>query len=277
MERQKYKKARASNDHMTGIKKMKVIFPEGDNEIIKEAVKFLENKNVCEAILLSDNNGLTRAMSSLKNSEVDGLIAGIDNSSRDVILAAKNIIGINSQTETFSSIVVIDDGKRKLILSDCAACKNPTAKQLVDIAILANQAATKILGRVPNLAMLSFSTDGSGGHDESIAKTREAIDIVKNKINNISIDGEMQLDAAINPIIASKKMPNSTVAGKADVLICPDLNSANILYKGLEQLSGAKAYGPILLGFNGIISDLSRGSTVEDVIGTAITLTKLLD
>ena len=276
MERKKYKKNRASTNCMICTEKPKIIFLEGDNKIIKEAVKFLENNDVCEAVLLSGKDELTKAMCFLKNDKVDGLIAGIDNSSRDVILAAKNILGINSRTETFSSIVVVD-GKKKLILSDCAACKNPTAKQLADIAILANQAATKILGRVPNLAMLSFSTNGSGGHDKSICKSREAIDIVKNKNVEINIDGEMQLDAAINSRIASKKMPNSKVAGKADVLICPDLNSANILYKGIEQLSDARAYGPILLGFNGIVSDLSRGSTVEDVIGTTIALIKLLD
>jgi len=257
---------------------LKVVFPEGDNELIKQATSVLSSRGFCFPILL-DGSGksLIEAMQMLSDGRVDACVAGIDLPSRDVIIAAREYIGLDDKNRnTFSSLMLIEfpDG-RQIILSDVATCKNPTVEQLSDIAILANDAAAKILGS-SKVAMLSFSTFGSGGKDDSITKIRDAIKLVDMYRPDVDIDGEMQLDAAINKEIAGKKAPKSDVAGNANVLICPDINSANILYKGLEQFAGAKAYGPILLGFKKPISDLSRGSTVEDIIGTVLSLIRLI-
>jgi phosphotransacetylase len=198
------------------------------------------------------------------------MVAGIDLASRDVILAAKNTIGMRA--ETFSSSFVFDfpDG-RALMMADCATCKNPSAEQLADIV----QQTVEVYGRVfddgPRVAMLSWSTLGSCGKtDEDIEKIREAMRLVRGRLPGLAIDGEMQLDAAVNPQIGRKKAPGSGVAGRANVLICPDLNSGNLLYKAFEQFGGAHAYGPILQGFNGVAADLSRGSTAGDVYGTIL-------
>jgi phosphotransacetylase len=259
---------------MTTLKK--IVFPEGENPIIIKAAQATEKARLCAPILLSGENTLETAAEMLKNHQADTMIAGIDHISRDVILTAKNIIGMKGQT--FSSIMLLElPDNRQIILSDVATCKHPTAPQLADIAILAGAAAAKLFPD-PKIALLSFSTFGSGGRDPSIDLIHEALALVNSARPRLKIAGELQLDAAVNEKIARKKVPSdpTTVAGAANVLICPDINSANILYKALEQFARAKAYGPILLGFNQPLSDLSRGSTPEDVLGTIRTLVKLL-
>lgn len=254
----------------------KIVFPEGDNEYIQKAAKFADGY---EAVLLrNEENSLTQACERVTQNEGDAMIAGIDYSSRDVILAARDIIGLPEGKKLFSSLFVCDfpDGNRKII-ADGATCKNPTAEQLAEIIRLVYQASVKILEETPRIAMLSFSTFGSGGHDPSIDKIREAIELTRNTIPGILIDGEMQLDAAVNPRIGKKKSPRpSQVAGYANVLITPDINSGNILYKSVEQFAKAHVAGPILLGFKKPISDLSRGSTVEDVKLTIDSVLKLI-
>lgn len=252
----------------------KIVFAEGDNEFIKAAANQL--KGDCEPILL--DHDLKTAAQMVASGEADAMIAGIDYSTRDVILGTRDIIGVVEGQKTFSSLLVVElpDGKR-YVVSDGATCKNPTAEQLADIVILNHAAAARILGEEPKIAMLSFSTFGSGGKDPSMDKIAETIKLVREKDAKILVDGEMQLDAAVNPRIAEKKAKNSPVAGKANVLITPDINSGNILYKCFEQFAGAVVAGPILLGFKAPVSDLSRGSTVEDVVLTARTLLPLID
>lgn len=161
-----------------------------------------------------------------------------------------------------------------LILADAGVTKNPTVEQLTDIVLQTYETALKVLDDEPRIAMLSFSTFGSA-RDESIDKIHEVISRVCTLRPEIKIDGEMQLDAAINPRVAEKKAPSSPVAGHANVLIVPDLNSGNILYKSLEQFGGYTAAGPILQGFIKPCSDLSRGSTKEDVLLVIDTVKKL--
>ncbi|MCL2280683.1 phosphate acyltransferase [Candidatus Saccharibacteria bacterium] len=246
----------------------RIVLPEGDNSFIAEAAERARKENLCEMILLDGDNALTRAVDMLKNGEVDGMVAGIDHTTRDVILAVRDGVGMPEGGKTFGSLFVMDFSDRApLILADGGVSKNPTAEQLADIAILTHDVAKNILNEIPKLALTSFSTLGSGGADPSIDKLRETLTLVRKSRSDILIDGELQLDAAINPRIGEKKAPDSPVAGHANVLILPDLNTANILYKGLEQFAGAHAYGPVLLGFNKPVSDLSRGSTVDDVYG----------
>lgn len=252
----------------------KILFPETENDYIKTATTQLSD--ICEPVLA--NVQIDEATQMLADGEVDAMIAGIDYSSRDVILSTRDHVG--AAGKTFSSLFVakFSDGRR-LIVSDGATCKNPTAEQLADIIELAHDAAAKILDDAPRLAVLSFSTFGSGGHDPSMEKTAEAISAIRARRPDILVDGEMQLDAAVDPRVGEKKTAargGSDVAGHANVLIVPDINSGNILYKSIEQFAGATVAGPILLGFNKPVSDLSRGSTVDDIILTAESLVKLI-
>lgn len=249
----------------------RILFPEANNEYVKEAATQLPNAILqeCEPIV---------ACEKLRDGEVDAIVAGIDYSSRDIILAAKDVLGLaRPDVKLFTSlfVAILPDG-RKYIISDGATCKHPTLEQMCRIVELVHEAAAKLLDEEPRLAMLSFSSFGSGGHDDTMDLLQEAIKITRERHPEIKIDGEMQLDAAVNERVAAKKAPESEVAGKANVLIVPDINAGNILYKSLEQFAGAKVAGPILLGFNKPISDLSRGSTVEDIILTTECLEKLI-
>ena len=259
----------------------KILFPEAYNEFIQAAVAHLHAKGECEPIVeLCD---LPKACKMLSDDEVDGMVVGIDSPSRDIILACRDVLGLAGpelapgEKRTFSSLFVakFPDG-REIIIGDGATCKNPTEMQLADIVELIYDAASRILGEDPRVAMLSFSTLGSGGSDESIDKIRDAIFLVRSRRPDIDIDGEMQLDAAVNDRIGRKKAPKSTVAGRANVLITPDINAGNILYKSIEQFGNAQIAGPILLGFKKPVADLSRGSTVEDIEYTAECLNKLI-
>ena len=250
----------------------KILFPESNNDFIKAAATLLKGQGVCDPIL--EESDMSIAGKKLSEGLADGMVAGIDFSSRDVILACRDQVGVAGQTDpsekkTFSSLFVADfpDGRR-YIISDGATCKNPTAAQLADIVILVHAAATKLLNNAPRIAMLSFSTFGSGGKDPSMDKIAETIKLVHEQNHDILIDGEMQLDAAIAPDISHKKFPTSQVAGHANILIVPDLNAGNILYKALEHLGGFIIAGPMIQGFNIPLADLSRGSTVKDIILT---------
>ena len=163
-------------------------------------------------------------------------------------------------------------------MSDAATCKNPTEDQLFDITIQTYETACAILpdGEVPRIALLNFSTAGSGGKDPSIERARAVVQRVHTENPEILIDGEMQLDAAVVPEIGRKKFADSAVAGHANVWIVPDINSGNILYKAMERFGGFTAAGPILQGFNAPCSDLSRGSTVDDVVAVIEVERKLI-
>lgn len=244
---------------------MNIAFPELNNPIIKEAAAAFPDVTPIAA------DSLEEACTLAKDGRTDALIAGIDYTTRDVVLACKDHLGLNPGTKTFSSCFVLKNPEalaplpQTLILADAGVTKNPTVEQLYDIVLQTHETAEKVLdGDTPRIALLSFSTFGSA-KDESIGKLQTVLKMVRENHPEILIDGEMQLDAAISPRVAAKKAPNSEVAGRANVLIVPDLNSGNILYKSLEQFGDYTAAGPILQGFMKPASDLSRGSTVEDV------------
>ena len=256
----------------------KIVFPESDNAFVKTAVAQL--KDSCQPILLEHN--LEAATKMLAQGEADAMVAGIDYASRDVILATHDQIGLRDGFSTFSSLFFckIPDGK-SYIVADGATCRQPSTEQLAEIILLVHEAALKLLDETPRIAMLSFSTFGSGvgkKMDSTIEKIRSAIDLALQRNPDMLIDGEMQLDAAVNPRVADKKAQAhpSAVAGRANVLITPDINSGNILYKSLEQFAHATVAGPILLGFKAPVSDLSRGSTAADVLLTTESVIKLI-
>ena len=267
----------------------RIVFPEINHSYVQEAIKLTKQKIPDFEAIGADN--LEHACAAVKAGVADSMIAGIDYTSRDVILAARDIIGVKNPRQlekpTFSASFIFTKenkatplGQSVFILGDAAACKHPSFDQLYDITLQTYETATKYFKYLnhnstdsalnsfltPRIAMLSFSTLGSGGRDETISLSQAVMEKVRETHPEILIDGEMQLDAAINPRVGEKKAPNSPVAGYANILIVPDLNSGNILYKAMEQFGNFTAAGPILQGFNAPVSDLSRGSTVEDIL-----------
>ena len=200
------------------------------------------------------------------------MVAGVNHTTAAVISAGVLTVGLAAGVKTASSfflmIIPEFEGKKShaLMYADCGVNIEPTSAQLADIALASEQSARYLLGETPRVAMLSFSTRGSASHDH-VDRVTEALRIAKAKAAHAMIDGEFQVDAAIVSAVAAKKMKEpSSVAGRANVLIFPDLNSGNIAYKLTEYLAGAKAIGPIMQGFKKPISDLSRGATVEDIV-----------
>lgn len=267
----------------------RIVFPEINHPYVQEAIKLAKQKFPDFEAIGADN--LEHACAAVKAGVADSMIAGIDYTSRDVILAARDIIGVKNPRQlekpTFSASFIFTKenkatplGQSVFILGDAAACKHPSFDQLYDITLETHETATKYFKYLnhdstdsalnsfltPRIAILSFSTLGSGGRDETISLSQSIVEKVRETHPEIIIDGEMQLDAAINPRVGEKKAPNSPVAGYANILIVPDLNSGNILYKAMEQFGNFTAAGPILQGFNAPVSDLSRGSTVEDIL-----------
>ena len=210
----------------------------------------------------------------LRKGIVDGMVAGAENSTGNVLIASFTIIKTRPGIKTASSSFIMTMKDKKwgvdgnMVFSDCATVPDPTAEELAEIAIASSDTCKIFLGAEPVTAMLSFSTKGSSKHP-NIDKVKEALAIAKEKRPDINIDGELQLDAAIVGSIGEKKAPGSTVAGKANVLIFPDLQSGNIGYKLTQRLAGADAWGPILQGFAKPVSDLSRGCSIEDIVVTS--------
>jgi phosphate acetyltransferase len=205
----------------------------------------------------------------------DALVAGQQHATQDVILAAMTFIGMQRGISTPSSMMLMrvpgyggPEGEL-IVFADCAVAVAPDSAELADIAITTARTTQALLDWEPRIAMLSFSTKGSGDH-ESVQRVVEALRMVRQREPRLLVDGELQLDAAIVPAVAARKVPGgSAVAGRANILIFPDLNAGNIAYKAVQRLAGADAFGPLLQGFAKAASDLSRGSSVADVVGAA--------
>ncbi|MEN7972394.1 MAG: phosphate acetyltransferase [Verrucomicrobiota bacterium] len=210
--------------------------------------------------------------------DADGLVSGAAHSTADTVRPALQIIKSAKKGATVSSFFIMDVNDKTFIFSDCALVENPTAEQLADIAV--DSAVSAMAYDIPpQVALLSYSTRGSG-KSEMVDKVAQATEMARKKVaeefadKGIAIDGELQVDAAIVPGVARSKAPDSPLAGEARVLIFPDLNAANIGYKLVQRLAGAGAYGPVLQGLNKPVNDLSRGCSVEDIVGT-VALTAL--
>lgn len=208
--------------------------------------------------------------------EAEVTFAGIDNTTGDVLLAGQMIIGLKPGISTISSIGLCDipgyEGSEGSLLAvgDSAVCTNPTAEQLADIAISACDTVKSLLDWEPRCAMISYSTLGSG-QGELINKVVTALHIANEKRPDYLIDGEFQLDAAIKPEVAAKKVKReSAVAGRANVLIWPDLNVGNTSVKLIQTFGHANAYGPMLQGFNKVVCDCSRGAPVSEIKGNIV-------
>lgn len=204
----------------------------------------------------------------VKEGMADGSVAGSTASTGDVMRAGIQCVGMPEGISIVSSFFLMLFKDRTLSFADCAVVPNPDANQLADIAISTADNHRKLTDQEPLVAMLSFSTKGSASH-ELVDKVIEATKLVKEKRADLKVDGELQFDAALLENIGKKKAPGSQVAGKANVMIFPDLNSGNIGYKIAQRLGGAEAIGPLVQGLNKPCFDLSRGCSVDDIVNTA--------
>jgi phosphate acetyltransferase len=210
----------------------------------------------------------------VRQGDADTMVAGVRTATANVIQAGALTVGyapgITTASSFFLMIMPEFRGRKSapLVFADCAVNIAPTAEQLADIAIASAASAAKLLDEPPRVAMLSFSTQGSAAHDR-VELVTQALAIIRERAPDAPIDGEFQADTALMEKVAAKKIKRpSDVAGKANVLIFPDLNAGNIGYKLTQYLAGARAIGPFLQGFAKPISDLSRGASVDDIIAT---------
>ena len=219
----------------------------------------------------------------IKSGDADGMVSGANHSTADTVRPALQIIKSAHKGRSVSSALILVANDTPYIFSDCAIIINPTEQELADMVIAGAETALKF-GLAPKVALLSYSTRGSG-KGEMVDKVRNANKIAHEMLAQdefkdlpILIDGEIQADAALDSVVAKKKAPDSQVAGNANVLIFPSLEAGNISYKLLQRLCGCEAYGPMLQGLNAPVNDLSRGALTEDIVGmiaiTAIQATK---
>ena len=208
----------------------------------------------------------------IKSGHADGMVSGANHSTADTVRPALQIIKSAHKDRAVSSFLVMVSNDKPYVFSDCAITINPSAKELADIALETSLSAEKF-GIEPKVAMLSFSTYGSG-KGEQVDKVVEATKLAKEALQSdefknmkSELDGELQADAALDMVVARKKAPASHVAGNANVLIFPNLEAGNIGYKLLQRLGGCEAYGPMLQGLNAPVNDLSRGAFAEDIVG----------
>ena len=254
-----------------------IIDPENSDktdELIKEFYELRKSKGMTleEAKNIITTNYLYFGDMLVKLGYADGLVAGAVNSSANVLRAALQTIKTAKDSKIVSSFFIMDvpnceygaDGI--FLYSDCGMIQNPTSEELVEIANSSAKTFKQLIEKEPVVAMLSHSTFGSSKHPD-VDKVVNAVKIAKEKYPNLNLDGELQADAAIVPSVAQSKAPNSKVAGKANVLIFPDLDAGNIAYKLTERLAKAKAYGPITQGIAKPVNDLSRGCNEYDIVG----------
>jgi len=276
------------------------VLPESGDERIVEAARRLEEEGLAEPILPRNPESdprlghyaalypgnpkvalramrkpLFHAGMMVKAGDADAMLAGVAHPTARVIEAASMTIGLAPGIRTPSSFFVMVLRDRMLIYADCAVNADPDADALADIALASAASYRALLGSEPRVAFLSFSTKGSAKHAR-VDKVVQALAIARSREPGLAIDGELQADAALVEGVARKKMGEiGKVAGHANVLVFPDLDSGNIGYKLTQYLAGARAVGPVLQGFAKPVSDLSRGASVEDIVATAAILSAL--
>jgi phosphate acetyltransferase len=212
-----------------------------------------------------------QAAARVREGLADCFVAGASRPTADIVRAALWLIGLAPGVKTLSSFFlmvvppVAGHDERVLVFADCGVVPDPSAEQLAEIACLASDQFTRLTQAVAHTALLSFSSRGSAEHPH-VTKVREALRIARERRPDLHLDGELQADAALDPLVGRRKAPGSLVAGHANVLVFPDLDAGNIGYKLVERLGGAHAYGPILMGLRLQANDLSRGCSAADVV-----------
>ena len=243
-------------------------------DYIDELLEIRKHKNWNEEKAAQKlNDPLYWAVMMIKKGHADAEVAGSLSATGDVLKPAFQIVKTQEGISRVSgAFIMISENKAfgkdgVMIFADCAVNPTLTAREMAEVAVCSAHTAESLAGFKAKVAMLSFSTKGSAEHEE-VDKVRKATEIAREMAPNFEIDGEIQADAALVEKVGKKKAPNSSVAGQANVLVFPDLNSANIGYKLAQRLGNVQAIGPVLQGLAGPINDLSRGCSVEDIVNT---------
>lgn len=269
----------------------RIVLADADDQRAVDAAARLNSQGMAEALVIEDpsahitsavqqaaeamikpvdlDDPLDVAVLMVAAGDADGCVAGASRPTADVIRAGLRILGTAGSTAVSSCFLMVLTDGQVVAYGDCGVIPDPDYHQLASIAISSAGTFQQLTGEDPRVAMLSFSTKGSAQHPR-VDKVRSATTWAQVLAPNLFIDGELQFDAAWVQAIATAKAPDSQVAGKANVFVFPDLDSGNIAYKITERIAGAKAFGPLLQGLNGVLHDLSRGCSVDDIVNVSV-------
>ena len=248
--------------------------PERDKKYIEMLYALRKGKGMTEGQAQEQvKNRLVYANLMLVSNDADGIVSGAITHTADVLRPAFQITKMKEGVSKASSVFIMESPSDKfgengfLVFADCGVNPNPSAEDLAEIAALSSETAKTLCAVHPRVALLSYSTkSGDEMTDENVVKVKKALEIIKKNYPKLEVDGELQADAALVPEVAKLKSPKSKVAGRANVLIFPDLNAGNIAYKLVSRLAGVRAVGPILQGLKKPVNDLSRGATVDEIV-----------